>query len=328
MWYIQNESTDPRYNLALEEYVFMHLNFSDDFIMLWQNEPSVIIGKNQNAAEEINAEYVEKHGVHVVRRSTGGGAVYHDLGNLNYTFITKQDGTGIDLKKFTQPVIRVLNELGVPAEFSGRNDIVIDGKKFAGNAQRVYKDRILHHGSILYSSKLEDVHNVLNVRAEKFKSKSVKSVRSRVTNISDYMPEPITVHEFKELLLERLFLERDTPKKEYVLTEEDRAEIQKIMEAKYANWEWNFGSSPQFNFEKTDRFEGGTLQVRLNVVKGVIEECKIYGDFFGVKDIKDIEERLKGVRYDRRAVREALVDVDFEPYFGKIKQEELISLCF
>ena len=327
MLYIQNDSTDPRYNLALEEYVFKHLKFEEDFIMLWQNEPSVIVGKNQNTVEEINVDYVEQHGIHVVRRSTGGGAVYHDLGNLNYTFITKADGTGIDFRKFTQPVIRVLNSLGVPAEFNSRNDIAIRGKKFSGNAQRVYKNRVLHHGTIMFNSKLEDVHNVLKVKAEKFKSKSVKSVRSRVTNISDYLPEPITIDEFKKLLLERLFLEQDSPKREYVLTEEDQAEIRKMMEEKYANWEWNYGYSPKFNYEKTDRFDGGTLQVRLNVVKGIIEECKIYGDFFGVEDVQDVENRLKGVRYDRAAIQEALQGVDLEPYFGGITRDELLS-CF
>lgn len=325
--YIQNDSTDPRYNLALEEYVFKHLKFEEDFIMLWQNEPSVIVGKNQNTVEEINVDYVEQHGIHVVRRSTGGGAVYHDLGNLNYTFITKADGTGIDFRKFTQPVIRVLNSLGVPAEFNSRNDIAIRGKKFSGNAQRVYKNRVLHHGTIMFNSKLEDVHNVLKVKAEKFKSKSVKSVRSRVTNISDYLPEPITIDEFKKLLLERLFLEQDSPKREYVLTEEDQAEIRKMMEEKYANWEWNYGYSPKFNYEKTDRFDGGTLQVRLNVVKGIIEECKIYGDFFGVEDVRDVENRLKGVRYDRAAIQEALQGVDLDPYFGGITRDELLS-CF
>ncbi len=327
MLYIQNDSTDPRYNLALEEYVFKHLKFEEDFIMLWQNEPSVIVGKNQNTVEEINVDYVEQHGIHVVRRSTGGGAVYHDLGNLNYTFITKADGTGIDFRKFTQPVIRVLNSLGVPAEFNSRNDIAIRGKKFSGNAQRVYKNRVLHHGTIMFNSKLEDVHNVLKVKAEKFKSKSVKSVRSRVTNISDYLPEPITIDEFKKLLLERLFLEQDSPKREYVLTEEDQAEIREMMEEKYANWEWNYGYSPKFNYEKTDRFDGGTLQVRLNVVKGIIEECKIYGDFFGVEDVRDVENRLKGVRYDRAAIQEALQGVDLEPYFGGITRDELLS-CF
>lgn len=328
MLYIQNDSTDPRYNLALEEYVFKSLKLEEDFIMLWQNEPSVIIGKNQNTAEEINADYVDKHRVHVVRRSTGGGAVYHDLGNLNYTFITKADGSGIDFQKFTLPVIRVLNSLGVPAEFNSRNDIAIDGKKFSGNAQLVYKNRVLHHGTIMFNSKLDDVHNVLKVKAEKYKSKSVKSVRSRVTNISDYLPEPISIHEFKDLLLQRLFLEQDTPKQEYELTEEDLAEIRKIMDAKYANWEWNYGYSPPFNFEKTDRFDGGTLQVRLNVVKGMIDECKIYGDFFGVEDVQDLEDRLKGVRYNIAALRDALAGIDFEPYLGGISRDEFISCCF
>lgn len=328
MLYIRNDSTDPRYNLALEEYVFMSLQPAQDFIMLWQNSPSVIVGKNQNTAEEINNEYVEKNGVHVVRRSTGGGAVYHDLGNLNYTFITQAEGEGIDFKKFTMPVIRVLNSLGVPAEFNSRNDIAIDGKKFSGNAQRVYKNRVLHHGTIMYNSKLEDVHNVLKVKAEKFKSKSVKSVRSRVTNVIDYMPEPIPIEEFKELLLQRLFLEQDTPKQEYVLTEEDEAAVRQIMADKYGNWEWNYGYSPPFNFEKTDRFTGGTLQVRLNVVKGIVETCKIYGDFFGVKNVEDIEQRLQGVRYERKAIREALTGLDLEPYFGKVTLDEFLSCCF
>jgi lipoate---protein ligase len=326
MKYIQNNSTDPHYNLALEEYAFKNLDPNEDYIILWQNEPSIIIGKNQNTVEQINAPFVKEHGIHVVRRTTGGGAVYHDLGNLNFTYIMKHEEGGINFRKFTEPVVRALQKFGVPAEFNSRNDLAIEGKKFSGNAQYVYKRKVLHHGTILFNADLDQVQNVLKVKENKFKSKGVKSVRSRVTNISDYLANKITIEEFKDLLLAYMFEVAGQPMEEYVLTAEDRAAIRRMMEERYTQWDWNYGYSPAYDIIKSDRFACGEVEIGVNVEKGRIKSCKIYGDFFGNKDVADIEQELVGLRYDEDEIRDALEEVPLIDYFGQLTLDEFMSL--
>lgn len=328
MKYIHNELTDPHYNLALEEYVLKYLDPEESFILLWQNEPSIIIGRNQNTVEQINSDYIKEEGIHVVRRMSGGGAVYHDLGNLNFTYIVKNDEKGINFRRFTEPVIRALKRLGVPAEFNSRNDIAIEGQKFSGNAQYFYKDRILHHGTILFSVDLSQVQNVLKVKENKFASKGIKSVRSRVTNISPYLNQNCSVEEFKQLLLTYLFEEAGEPLQEYPLTEQDLSGIQKLMEERYNKWEWNYGSSPNFAVKKAERFACGEIEIGLRVEKGCITQCKIYGDFFGSIDVQDLEGNLVGLRYDEEEVRNLLQSVPLEQYFGQVTIEEVMSLMF
>ena len=297
MLYIKNDSLDPRFNLALEEYVVKYLDSEHTFVLLWQNEPSVIIGRFQNTVEEINTEYIEKKGINVVRRITGGGAVYHDLGNLNFSFIEKTDADSIDFRKYNERIVLALEKLGIKAEHNSRNDIAIEGKKFSGNAQFIYKGKVLHHGTILFNSNLEDVQAALRVNADKFTSKGVKSVRSRVTNVSDYLKEKITIEEFKEILLQSLFAP-DFPV-EYKLREEDLKAIYKLKEEKYDTWEWNYGSSPAFNFRKEQRFPVGKIDLRLDVNKGLINKIKIYGDFFGTENLEELENLILGCNYDR-----------------------------
>lgn len=324
---IRNESTNPFFNLALEEYVIKYLDPSEDYIILWQNCPSVIIGRNQNTVEEINQQYVKENNINVVRRLSGGGAVYHDLGNLNFTFITNKDeGQGPDFRKFTLPVIKALAKLGVKAELSGRNDLVIDGKKFSGNAQYFYQNRVLHHGTILYDSDLDVVQKVLNVKAEKIASKGIKSVRSRVTNIKEYLATDLSVLEFKELLLKTL-LEEEDEQEELILTDQDRVKIEEIMQKRYATWEWNYGQSPPFNFKKSQRFSGGNIEVRLDIRKGIIESCKIYGDFFGTKEVQDFEKLFLGVPYREEDINKIIDDAPTQQFFSNITKEEL-KACF
>jgi len=326
MLYIKNDSLDPRFNLALEEYVVKYLDSEHTFVLLWQNEPSVIIGRFQNTVEEINTEYIEKKGINVVRRITGGGAVYHDLGNLNFSFIEKTDADSIDFRKYNERIVLALEKLGIKAEHNSRNDIAIEGKKFSGNAQFIYKGKVLHHGTILFNSNLEDVQAALRVNADKFTSKGVKSVRSRVTNVSDYLKEKITIEEFKEILLQSLFAP-DFPV-EYKLREEDLKAIYKLKEEKYDTWEWNYGSSPAFNFRKEQRFPVGKIDLRLDVNKGLINKIKIYGDFFGTENLEELENLILGCKYDRQEIRKKLENVDFTRYFGNINREELLSLFF
>ena len=331
MKFIDNKGiTDPQINLALEEYVLENFGETDTYLLFYINEPSIIIGRNQNTIEEINTDYVDGNGIKVVRRLSGGGAVYHDLGNLNFSFITQDDGDSFhNFAKFTEPVVEALNALGVPAELKGRNDLLADGRKISGNAQFATKGRMFSHGTLMFDSEIEHVVAALNVKKEKIESKGIKSIRSRVVNISEFLDEKITMQEFKDLILRSIFEVddvKDVP--QYVLTEEDWENVRKISEERYQNWEWNFGKSPAFNKQATHKFPAGLVDVRLDVKKGIIENCKVYGDFFGVGDIHDIENRLIGVRHERKAIDDALTDVEIPHYLGKITKEEFINLIY
>ncbi|MEI4801557.1 lipoate--protein ligase [Bacillus sp. NPDC077411] len=329
MLFIDNKGiTDPTINLAIEEYCVKNLNINETYLLFYINEPSIIIGKNQNTVEEINADYVREKGIHVVRRLSGGGAVYHDLGNLNFSFITKDDGDSFhNFKKFTEPVTVALGKLGINAELSGRNDILAEGRKISGNAQFLAKGRMFSHGTLLFDSEIDHVVSALNVKMDKIQSKGIKSIRSRVANIAEFLSEKITIEEFKQLLLENIF-EGENEIPTYELTEEDWKEIYKISEERYRNWEWNYGKSPKFNLQHSHRFPIGQVDVRLEVQKGVVSECKIYGDFFGVEDVRDIEERLSGKVFDQEAFATALADVEVLRYFGNITKEDFLSLFF
>lgn len=329
MLYIKNNEIDPHYNLALEEYALKYLNIDEDILILWQNEPSVIIGRNQNTLEEINTKYIKENNVNVVRRLSGGGAVYHDLGNLNFTFITKNDKTNVNnYKKFTKPVIDALDKLGVKAEFHGRNDIVVDGKKISGNAQYFYKDKMLHHGTILFNSTLEDIVEVLKVNNDKIKSKGIKSIRSRVTNIYPYLEEKVSVDEFKDILLKFILNTDDLSEKEYKLNDNELTEIKNLMEQRYKKWEWNFGESPEFNIQKTKRYDGGSLDIRLTVKDGVIKECKIYGDFFGDKDVSGLEKELLNNKFEEKHINSTLEKISMEDYFYGIDKNNVLDCLF
>ncbi|MBM7586453.1 lipoate-protein ligase A [Bacillus pakistanensis] len=329
MLFIDNQGiTDPRINLAIEEYALKNLDINETYLLFYINEPSIIIGKNQNTIEEINTDYVDRQGLHVVRRLSGGGAVYHDKGNLNFSFITKDDGESFhNFQKFTEPVIKALKKLGVDAELSGRNDIVAEGRKISGNAQFSTKGRMFSHGTLLFDSEIENVVSALKVRKDKIESKGIKSIRSRVANISEFLEEKITIEEFRSMLLRYIFDEVDDIQ-EYKLTDTDWGKIHQLSKERYQNWDWNYGKSPKFDLQHSHRFPVGGVDVRLNVNKGIMEDCKIYGDFFGVGDVADIEMRLKGKRYDREQIEKALEGIDVKHYFGNITKEELIDLIY
>lgn len=324
---IINDSIDPTFNLALEEYALEHLFPTQELVILWQNKPTVVIGRNQNTIAEVNQSYVEEQGINVVRRLSGGGAVYHDLGNLNFTYIIpEQKNVVSNFKKFTQPILKALQSMGVPAEFAGRNDLIIDGKKFSGNAQYWYKKRLLHHGTILFNSDLSVVQKALQVKEDKLQAKGIKSVRSRVTNIYPYLPTSLDIEEFKEIITHHLL--QGNKASSYKLSAIDLEKVKTLQEARYAKWTWNYGHSPAFSQEKSKRFAGGQLDLKFNVKQGIIQELQIYGDFFGRRDSKELAETLQGSRYEEQSVRSILNELPFTEYFLAITPDEFLTCLF
>lgn len=324
MIYIVNKSNKPDYNIALEEYCFKNLLHHEQIFILWINEPSIIIGKHQNAIEEINAEYVKEHGINVVRRISGGGAVYHDHNNLNYTIISNEEKeTEFDFKTFSKPVVDTLKDLGVDAEFSGRNDILIDGKKICGNAQAYIKGRIMHHGCLLFDTDLSVLSKALEIPKDVIKSSSTKSVRSAVDNILPNLPEKLTVDEFSEKLLGHM-KENFPEMTEYHFSEKELEEIEQIRASKFSTWDWNWGKSPKFDIDRHSRFTAGKIQVFANVKNSIIQDIKFYGTFFGNNEnLEEIEKALVGTKYATEEVSAKLSSLNFNDYFAGFSLEEL-----
>ncbi|MGE7919958.1 lipoate--protein ligase [Viridibacillus sp. NPDC093762] len=330
MFFIDNKGiTDPRINLAIEEYALKTMDVEkDSFLLFYINQPSIIIGRNQNTIEEINTDYVADNGIIVVRRLSGGGAVYHDLGNLNFSFLTKDDGDSFrNFKKFTQPVVDALQKMGINSELSGRNDIMAEGRKISGNAQFSTKGRMFSHGTLLFDTEIDAVVSALKVKKEKIQSKGIKSIRSRVANITEFMNEPMTVEEFRLEILKSIF-DGEENIQYYELTDEDWVNIYKLSEERYQKWDWNYGQSPKFNVQRSQRFPSGSIDVRLEVKKGVMEEVHIFGDFFGVGDMADVEQALVGKNYERNVIEEALNAIDVPTYFGGVTKEQFIQLIY
>ena len=327
--YIDIRTTDPAFNLALEQYVFDRMPRDRQYFLLWQNENAVIIGKHQNTLAEINESCVRERNIRVVRRLSGGGAVFHDLGNLNFTWITDAEPDGaIDLKRFCQPVADVLTALGAEAHVDGRNDILVDGKKISGNAQYVRQGRIMHHGTLLYDSDLTALDGVLRADPGKLQGKGIRSVRSRVTTIRPYLRKDITIAELKELLVERLFPDGDVTR--YELTAEDIAAVEKLKQERYGTWEWNYGASPVGMLTRKKRIEGcGTVEAHIGLEKGCITEIVFRGDFFSSVEPEELVPLLVGLPLTEEALRPVLTSADVPSFFTGATTEEILSLlCF
>lgn len=339
MYYVRNERNgqeihDARINLAIEYYLLNEIELDEPLLLFYINDNSIIVGKNQNTFEEVNTDYVNEHDVTVVRRFSGGGAVYHDLGVLCFCFLTKDDGNSFrDFKKFTSPVIDALHKMGVEgAELRGRNDLVIDDKKFSGNAMYSKNGRLTAHGTLMFDSEIEAVVGALRPKKHKLESKGIKSIRSRVTNIKPYLSDEyqyMNAKNFKEKLLLNIFDVDDTSEvKEYKLTEEDWEKIDKFADKYTANWDWNYGKSPKFDLERSERLSVGTVEVKMNVNRGIIEDLKIYGDFFGLGEISDVESKLIGKTYEEKSIRDTFEEVDINKYFGQVSVDELVQLFY
>ncbi|MBQ1848112.1 MAG: lipoate--protein ligase [Clostridia bacterium] len=311
-----NDRTDPYFNLASEEYLL--LNESEPVFMLWQNEKSVIIGRNQNAYAEINRDFVDEKGIAVVRRLTGGGAVFHDLGNINYTFITeKGDAGALDFARFCAPVISALTALGVPAELSGRNDMTADGRKFSGNAQCVFNQRVLHHGTILFSADMSYLSGALNADPEKMKSKGIKSVRSRVCNLIEYLPG-YTAEKLKN------YLENSVNAEKTSFSPEQTAGIEKLSREKYSTWEWNYGRSKEYENKAKERFPFGSVEVCYTAENGRIADVRISGDYFSARPVNELESSLFGCRLIKEELSERLSDVG--EYISGAEPDQIAAL--
>ncbi|MDD2373653.1 MAG: lipoate--protein ligase [Syntrophomonadaceae bacterium] len=320
---IINRSNDPYFNLALEDYLLNRGDIKEDIFLLWQNSPVVVVGRNQNTVEEINQSFIQEKGIEVVRRISGGGAVYHDLGNLNFTFIVNDaPSLTLDFTRFTAPVIKALETIGVKAEDQGRNDISIKGRKFSGNAQCRQQGRLMHHGTILFDTNLEDMEQALTVDSAKISSKGVKSVRSRVTNITEHISSPVSIEEFQDILSSTIDKNRECRE----LSPSELSIVESLRDNKFRRWEWIYGFSPPFNVRKSQRFDWGSIDFRINVIKGLITDCKIYGDFFATGDISIIEQQLIGVRYRDEDLRQVLEHINLAAYFPSAYVKDIIEL--
>lgn len=323
MIYLESPSRDPYFNLALEEYVFERMDKSKSYFLLWQNDNTIVVGKYQNTAEEIDQAYVDAHHIRVARRLSGGGAVYHDRGNLNFTFIVdRADAPGLNFKVFVRPVVEALARFGVHAEFTGRNDLTIDGMKFSGNAQYARRGRLLHHGCIMLDSNLTSVADALRVKEAKFDSKAVKSVRSRVTTINAHAPAPISMEDFKGALKECAMASGEL--EPCTLTEEDLAAIRKLRDEKYATWAWNYGFSPAYDMRREMKFPAGLVTAHLSAEGGKIKAVRFYGDFFG-GELGELEGAMAGLPLDGH-LTEALEALRVGDYMSGITAEELSRL--
>ena len=324
MRYLRNTHTNPYYNMAFDEYCLEMLKVDEPVFYLWQNRPAVIVGFNQEVNTEVNLDYLQKNDIALVRRVTGGGAVYHDLGNLNYNIVGRSEDLERDYPEYAALMMKALQKLGVPATLSGRNDILVDGKKVSGFAKRVCKNRLMVHGTLMYNVDLDVLTKVLHPSATKLQSKGIASVRSRVTNLCDYLPNLSDIQQFGHRLEE--VLSNHYADSEYILSEEELNRVQQLTDEKFARWEWNYGRSPKATLTHSARLACGTVEVHLTLAENRISSCRFGGDFLGNLPVTEVENSLKGVKYEYNSMYTCLSQLGIGNYFDGIQEEDLMKL--
>ncbi len=326
MKYLKNPSTNPYYNMAFDEYCLESLPIDEPVFFLWQNRPAVIVGYNQEVNTEVNLDYLKEKGIDLVRRVTGGGAVYHDMENLNYTIVGRSEDLERDYPEYASIMVKALQTLGVPATLSGRNDILVEGRKVSGFAKRVCKDRLMVHGTLMYNVDVDVLSHVLNPSTTKLQSKGIASVRSRVANLCEYLPEIPDIQTFSQCLEE--ILSNNYTDTEYQLTETELAHIQQLTDKKFATWEWNYGRSPKATLVHSARLACGTVEIHLTLAENRIASCRFGGDFLGNLPTSDVEKVLQGVVYEPLAIQKCLQQLEISNYFDKVMAEDLVRMMF
>lgn len=324
MLYINNNHiTDPHINLAIEEYALRHITIAEPIVLFYVNDPSVIIGRNQNSIEEVDPVYIKENEINLVRRLSGGGAVYHDHGNLNFSFVTNGARDLHNFSKFNEPIIAALRELGVDAALHGKSDIFAGGKKISGNAQYASKGRMFSHGTLLFDTNLEHLLKAINPRGMVIESKAVQSIRNFVTNIRDLLPQDMTIDALRETLLDALF---DGNVVEYELTAVEWQQIEEIADARFRSWDWNVGHTPKFNIQTSEQLPIGKIDARISVNNGRMQALKLYGSFIGEREVAELESALHDVDYREDAVRERLQSLNLNDYFGDLSPDNFLQL--
>lgn len=326
MLYLDVKETDPYANLALEEFVFKALPRGETAFLLWQNANAVVVGRYQNTREEVSVAFAQQNKIQIARRITGGGAVYHDLGNVNFSFIGEcGDQERLDFSEFSGLMADALRRLGVDVQVSGRNDLLTGGRKFSGSAQTVLDGRVLHHGTLLYQTDLERMQRVLTVDQEKLASKGVSSVRSRVIDLAELLGHQMDLKGFKSNIMEIMTASQSA--RELTLTAEERSAIDRLRKEKYERQEWIYGRSPGYTVRKGRRLSAGKVELLLNIRKGdEIDAVSIQGDFFGIRDIEELEQKLSGTVLHEQQLRCALGGIEVGQYISGVSTEELIDL--
>lgn len=305
---IQSNTTNPYFNIASEEYLLK--SFADSVFMLYINEPSVIVGKHQNTLAEIDYHLVKERGIKVVRRLSGGGAVYHDFGNLNFTFIRNgSDGKLVDFRGFTQPIVDLLGELGVNAKFEGHNSLNIDGKKFSGNAEHIFKNRVMHHGTLLFDTDMQILAEILYVNLNRYSDVAVKSVRAKTTNLSKHLPPHFSIDSFASHLMDYVHRKFEGSEN-YQFSSEDNEAIEKLIATKYSKWDWNFGYSPSYSFVRTLTLFGKLVDVEIGVERGVVSNVNFPEQIRDIPFYSAISNALKGVKHNEDDVAAALTELN------------------
>ena len=326
MRYLKNPSTNPYYNMAFDEYCLESLPIDEPVFFLWQNRPAVIVGFNQEVNTEVNLDYLKENGIDLVRRVTGGGAVYHDLENLNYTIVGRSEDQERDYPEYASIMAKALQTLGVPATLSGRNDILVEGRKVSGFAKRVCKNRLMVHGTLMYNVDVDVLTHVLNPSTTKLQSKGIASVRSRVTNLCNYLPELSDIQAFKNRLEE--ILSNNYSDAEYKLSETDLVHIQQLTDEKFATWEWNYGRSPKATLVHSARLACGTVEIHLTLAENRIASCRFGGDFLGNLPASDVEKALTGIPYEINEIRKCLSKIEINRYFDRVLVDDLLEMMF